>query len=187
MTDCAGSAPTQIPESGTITPPADIKPNAAMVISASYTDKGGNNTKALTGKTTTSLRSNTLYFSGLEKAKGFMPFKYNGQHIMIFPAGEGYFPSDNVDLSDVHAINVTCGWQAAPKGAMDFEARLDSPDGKMLGKGTLSPVTKKGQMFGIAHVGITPVTDGSLHAVYFLYKAKEPISGGVVSLQFASK
>jgi hypothetical protein len=37
------------------------------------------------------------------------------------------------------------------------------------------------------HVGITPVTDGNFHEVYFVYKAKEPISGGVVSLQFASK
>jgi cytochrome c len=176
-----------LPPSGTITPPADTKPNAAMVISASYTDKGGNNTKALTGKTTTSLRSNTLYFSGLEKTKGFVPFKYNDQQIMIFPAGEGYFPSDNVDLSGVHSINLICGWQTPPKGAIDIEARLDSPDGKLLGKGTLPPVTKKGQMFGMLHVGITPVTDGNLHAVYFLYKAKEPISGGVMSLQFASK
>jgi hypothetical protein len=158
-----------------------------MVISASYTDKGGNNTKALTGKTTTSLRSSTLYFSGLEKAKGFVPFKYNDQQIMIFPTGEGYFPSDNVDLSGVHSINLVCGWQTPPKGAIDIEARLDSPDGKVIGKGTLPPVTKKGQMFGVLQVGITPVTDGNFHAVYFVYKAKEPISGGVVSLQFASK
>ena len=106
---------------------------------------------------------------------------------MIFPAGEGYFPSDKVDLSGVHSINLTCGWQAAPKSAVDIEARLDSPDGKLLGKGTLAPGTKKGLTFGMMHVGITPVTDGNFHAVYFLYKAKEPISGGVVSLQFASK
>jgi cytochrome c len=176
-----------LPPSGTITPPADTKPNATMVISASYTDKGGNNTKALTGKTTTSLRSNTLYFSGLEKTKGFVPFKYNDQQIMIFPAGGGYFPSDNVDLSGVHAINLVCGWQTPPKGAIDIEARLDGPDGKVIGKGTLAPGTKKGLTFGMLHVGITPVTDGNFHEVYFVYKAKEPISGGVVSLQFASK
>jgi cytochrome c551/c552 len=176
-----------LPPAGSVTPPADTKANATMVISASYTDKGGNNVKALTGKTTTTLSSNTLYFSGLEKTKGFVPFKYNDQQIMIFPTGEGYFPSASVDLSGVHSINLACGWQAPPKGTVDFEARLDSPDGKVVGKGSVAPITKKGQLFGIAHVSISPVTDGNLHVVYFLYKAKEPISGGVVSLQFASK
>ncbi len=39
-----------LPPSGTITPPAQ-KPGSVMVLSASYTDKGGNNIKALTGHT----------------------------------------------------------------------------------------------------------------------------------------
>ncbi len=70
---------------------------------------------------------------------------------------------------------------------MEFEARLDSPDGKLLGKGSVVPAAIKGLTYSVAHVGITPVTDGNMHTVFFLYKAKEPISGGVVSLQFASK
>jgi hypothetical protein len=51
----------------------------------------------------------------------------------------------------------------------------------------MPPVTKKGQMFGIAHVPIEAVTDGNLHPIYFLYKGKEPVAGGVMSLQFNAK
>jgi hypothetical protein len=160
-----------------------------MVISASYTDKGGNNVKALTGKTTTSLRSNTVYFSGLEKLKGFVPFKYNGMNIMVFPSGEGYFSSDSVDLSGVHSVKLVCGWQAAPTKPVEFEAHLDSPDGKLLGKGSAVSISQKGKALagGTAVISLAAVTDGRLHSVFLLYKAKEAISGGVMSLQFNAK
>jgi len=177
-----------LPQAGTITPPADMKPKAAMVISASYTDKGGNNIKALTGKTSTSLRSNTFGFSGREKAKGFVPFKYNGTHVMLFPNGEGYLSSDSIDLSGVHSIKLSCGWQADPTKPIGFEAHLDSPDGKLLGKGSVVSMPKKGTLGGgVATMVVAPVTDGGLHTVFLLYKAKEAISGGVVSLQFNAK
>ena len=180
--------------SGSIVAPTDVKPGRSMVITASYTDKGGNNIKALTGKTTLSLRSNTLFFTGTEKTKGFTPFKYNGQNIMIFPAGEGWLPSASVDLTGVSSISLACGWQAPPKMPLTFEARLDSPDGQSLGKGTVMPGASAGAgnkgaaTFAIATVPFrTAVTDGKEHVVYFLYKGAEPISGGIVSLTFNSK
>ncbi len=177
-----------LPQSGAITPPANTKPNAAMVISASYTDKGGNNIKALTGKTSTSLRSNTVYFIGLEKSKGFVPFKYNDMNVMIFPTGEGYFSSDSVDLGGVRSIKVACGWQTDPTRPIEFEAHLDSPDGKLLGKGRVVSMSKKGALGGgAATIVVAPTLDGGLHSVFLLYKAKEKISGGVVSLQFNAK
>lgn len=178
-----------LPQTGSIIPPADTKPGDAMVISASYTDKGGNNIKALTGKTTISLRSNTLYFTGLEKKKGFVPFRYNGHNVMIFPTGEGFVSSDSVDLTGVRSISLTCGWQAPPKMPLNFEARLDSPDGKLLGKGSISATLgKKGALqLAIATLPVSATTDGKAHTVYFLYKAQEPISGGIISLTFNSK
>ena len=176
-----------LPQSGSIVPPAAAPPNTAMVISASYTDKGGNNIKALTGKTTVSLRSNSVYFTGLEKLKSFTPYKYNGQFIMVFPAKDGWVASDSVDLTGVRRIGLLCAWQTAPKNSLDFEARLDAPDGKVLGKGTMPPVTKKGQQSGMAKIPIGAVTDGALHSVYILYKAKEPVAGGIQLVQYDSK
>src|SRR6202044_1036790 len=152
-----------LPQKGSVIPPPNEQPNTAMVISASYTDKGGNNIKALTGKTTVSLRSNSVYFTGLEKVKGFVPYKYNGQQVMVCPARDGWVASDSVDLTGVRRINLACGWVTPPKGSLDFEARLDSPDGKLLGKGMIPPVTKKGQQSGMASIPIGAVTDGTLH------------------------
>jgi cytochrome c len=176
-----------LPQSGSIVPPANEPPNAAMLISASYTDKGGNNIKALTGKTSVSLLSNSVYFTGLEKVKGFTPYKYNGRQVMVFPAKAGWVASDSVDLTGVRRIDLACGWQTPPKGSLDFEARLDSPDGKLLGKGAISPVTNKGQQFGIASIPMSAVTDGAMHTVYILYAGKEPVSGGIQFIQFNSK
>ena len=176
-----------LPASGTIVAPANEPPNTAMVISASYTDKGGTNIKALTGKTTVSLRSSSVYFSGLEKVNGFTPYKYNGIFIMVLPAKSGWLATDSVDLTGVRRLNLVCAWQAAPKGSLDFEARLDGPEGKVLGKGSMPPVTKKGQQSGIASIPIEAVNDGAMHSVYLIYSAKEPLTGGVEFIQFNSK
>jgi hypothetical protein len=158
-----------------------------MLLSASYTDKGGNNIKALTGKTTVSLRSNSVYFTGLEKVKGFAPYKYNGHQVMIFPPKDGWVASDPVDLTGVRRIDLACGWQTPPKGSLDFEARLDGPEGKLLGKGLIEPVTKKGQQSAVASIPVMAVTDGAMHTVYVRYAGKEPVSGGIQFIQFNSK
>jgi cytochrome c len=176
-----------LPQTGLIVPPASEPPNTAMVISASYTDKGGNNIKALTGKTAVSLRSSNVSFTGSEKVKMFAPYKYNGQQVMIFPARDGWVALDSVDLTGVRTVSLVCGWQTAPKGSLDFEARLDGPDGKLLGKGTMPPVTNKGQQSGIAAIPIRPVTDGTMHPVYIVYSGKEPVTGGIQFVQFNSK
>ena len=81
------------------------------------------------------------------------------------------------------------GWQDAPKFGFDFEARLDAPDGKLLGKGSM-PVPQKGQQMGTAHVTLESVTDGRLHKLYFIYKSKDPkamIQAGIAMLQFNAK
>jgi cytochrome c len=176
-----------LPAAGSIVAPATAKPSAAMVLSASYTDKGGNNIKALSGSNTIALRSNTVTLSGNEKFKGFTTMKYNGMNIMIFPsAGEGWFAAEPADLTDINSVNVTCGWQVAPKSGLGIEARLDAPDGKLLGSGSM-PVPQKEQKGGVIKVPLQKITDGKLHAVYFIYKVKDAISGGIVSLQFNSK
>ena len=157
-----------------------------MVVSASYTDKGGNNIKALTGSNVVSLRSNNWTFSGNEKVNKFTTFKYNGANILIFPPTEGWFAIDSVDLSGVHSINLTAGWQTAPKTGFSFEVRIDQPGGTLLGKGDMA-APKKGQQFGVLHIPVQAVTDGNFHSIYFIYKAQETYSGGVVSVLFNGK
>ena len=113
-----------------------------MVLSASYTDKGGNNIKALTGRSTAVLNSNTVMFTGTEKTDGFTSFNYNGQNIMILPKTQGWFAVDDIDLTNVSSVNMTAGWQTPPKYGYDFELHADAPNGKLLGTGILTASAK---------------------------------------------
>jgi cytochrome c len=172
--------------SGTITPAGDQKPTSILVLSASYTDKGGNNIKALTGNNAVSLGSNTLFFKGDEKVKGFTIYKAGGRIYLVLPADEGWAALDHIDLTGVRSVSLTTGWQDAPKKSLNFEARLDAPDGKLLGKGSV-PAPMKGQQGGLARIPIEMVTDGKFHTIYFLFKAQEITQAGIVSAQFNSK
>jgi cytochrome c len=177
-----------LPQSGTIIPDAAQKPGSSLVLSASYTDKGGNNIKALTGSNSLALHGGTMNFSGKEKVQNVTSIAYNGNNLMVLPqANTGWFSTDKVDLSGVASVNIMNAWQVAPKFGFDFEARLDAPDGKLLGKGSLT-VPQKGAM-GAAHVPLVAVTDGKFHQLYFIYKPnpKGADVAYVVMLQFNSK
>jgi hypothetical protein len=79
------------------------------------------------------------------------------------------------------------GWQAPPKYGFDFEIRLDAPNGKMLGIGSLTPPANKKQQFGMVPVKLQPVADGQYHTIYVISKPKdsrETVTGGITTLQF---
>jgi cytochrome c551/c552 len=177
-----------LPQSGTITPPTNLKPNSILVLSASYTDKGGSNIKALTGGQQITLRSNSVSFSGGEEVKGFSRVSYGGNNLLLLPATEGWFELDNTDLSGIKSVDVMCGWQDAPDTSLDFEVRLDAPDGKLLGKGSM-PLPQKGQRRGTAHISLEASKDDQLHKLYFAYKpkAQKATVAAIFMVQFNAK
>ncbi|HNP20547.1 MAG TPA: ThuA domain-containing protein [Panacibacter sp.] len=178
-----------LPQTGTITAPAGTKPTSTMVISASYTDKGGNNVKPLTGKTTLALRSSNVTFTGKEQNKGYTPYNMNGSYIMVVPVTEGWFALENIDLSGVASATINVGWQDAPKYGFDFEIKLDAADGKTIGKGSILPPSTKAPM-GSTHFALEGITDGKMHTLYIVSKpkdAKETAQMGVMSILFSAK
>ena len=174
-----------LPPTGKIIPADNQKPGSTLVLSASYTDKGGNNIKALTGTSVASLHSNVFGFSGKEKVKGFTFYKVNGKNLVVMPQNEGWFSMDKIDLTDVKSVSFTTGWQEAPTFGFDMEIRLDAPDGKLLGTGNM-PTPKKDQKGGLLRVSVQAVTDGNVHSIHFIYKPKstEGIKGGISKVQF---
>lgn len=179
-----------LPQSGSITPPANTKPGATLVLSASYTDKGGNNIKALTGRSTAALNSNTVMFKGTEKMNGFTIYNANGANYMVLPKQQAWFALDSIDLTGVASLNIMAGWQDAPKYGFDFEIRLDASNGKLLGNGTLLPPQNKKQQSAIVNIKLQPVTDTKYHTIYFISKAKdakETAQAGIASVQFNAK
>jgi glucose/arabinose dehydrogenase/type 1 glutamine amidotransferase/cytochrome c551/c552 len=161
-------AQKSLPMSGTITPPKDLKPNTAMVISATYTDKGGNNIKALTSSNSLVLPGSFISFTGKEKTKGFRGFKVNNRNVLIIPEGGGWLAMDSIDLTGVGSADIFVGWQNTPSARFEFEARLDAPAGKLLGKGRMAP-PRGDEKTSTAHVPFNAVTDGKYHSVYIIY------------------
>lgn len=178
-----------LPQSGTINPPADAKPGAALVLSSSYTDKGANNIKALTGRNIAVLNSNSVTFKGTEKVKGFTSINYNGVTYMITPKEEGWFSLDSIDLTGVASVNLMTGWQDPPKFGFDFEVKLDAPDGKSIGKGSLT-AQKANTHQATVHIALQPVTDKQYHTLYIISKPKdtgETEGVGIGLVQFTAK
>ncbi len=179
-----------LPSSGTIPVPANVKPNATLVVAASYTNTPGNNLKALTGGKTVTLSSSTVGFSGKEKVQGFTTFTYNGQHMMITPPQKGWFAMDSIDLSGISAINFTGGYQKTFPTDYAIEIRLDKEDGKVIGTGTLTKDNVSKPMGGSstpiqtasAHCTIQPVTDGAFHTLYCVFTPAKTNAGGAVYL-----
>ncbi len=174
-----------LPATGAITP-SNPKPGAYLLLSASYTDKGGNNIKALTGHNSIALRGSTIGFKGNEKLQGFTSMKYNGMSLLLLPQGGGSFALDSIDLTGVKSVNLAAGWQKAFATALTFEARLDAPGGKLLGQGTLAPPAAA-QKTGMIHIPLAGLSDGNFHTVYFVYKPKDPnqaLQVGITTVQF---
>lgn len=178
-----------LPASGSLQPTLGkpVKLNGALVISATYSDKGGPGLKSLASSTAFSLRHPSLSFEDAIDVKEYSAMDYNGMSLLVVPNGQGQFGIPEIDLTDVHGITLTAGWQESPKQAISFEVRLDAPNGKLLGSLTLNtgqaPV-KQGSV-GTATISgpLEPVTDGKIHTVYIVSKPVGTGSFTTVALQ----
>jgi len=176
-----------LPQEGSIIPSAKEAPNASLVLTASYINSPGNNLKPLTGNALISLPGNNYFFSGNEKMKGFSVYSSGGKNFLVVPNEEGWFMIGHTDLTDIHSLNIFINSLAASKNDYPFEIKLDSPDGKVIGKGSAPKLEDKSS---VVHINIDPVTDGNFHDIYFIYKpggAGEKVQSGVASVQFNGK
>jgi len=66
--------------------------------------------------------------------------------------------------------------------------RLDSETGALAGKGSM-PVPAKDAKGGAVHLVLSPVTDGKMHKLFFVYKpaSKAAMTAGVTSVVFSAK
>jgi len=179
-----------LPAKGNVIAGKDKKPRTSLVLAASYTDKGGNNLKALTGTASFSLPSNITMFSKKPDTKGFTATLNNGRYFMELPKqGAGWFAIDSIDLTDVGDVTASLGWQQEISPAFELELHLDSPDGKLLGKGNVA-IPKKEEKMGSIKIPIQAITDLKFHKLYFVYKPQAnnvTTAAGISSLRFNPK
>lgn len=164
-------AATLLPMQGKIVPPVGENKNATMIVKASYTDKGGENIKPLSGQTAFYLPDNDLEVTGSEEKKGFTGFSNRGANLLVVPKERGYFALNDIDLTGVKSINLQANYRNEPAYNITLEIRLDAEDGPLLGSGSFQK--SKEERRGTIPVPIKAVTDGKKHKLYFVSIPKE--------------
>jgi hypothetical protein len=105
------------------------------------------------------------------------------------PQQEGWFALDSIDLTGVGYVTAFTGWQNITPADFELEARLDAPDGKLLGKGKMT-IPKKDEKKGAVKIPLEAITDSKLHKLYFIYKPQpgKAVTGtGISNLRFDPK
>jgi cytochrome c len=171
-----------LPSKGLITA-APSAPGNVLVITASYTDNGAEGTIPLTGSTSVAIPSNTLNFApGMEK-NGLQEIAFNGMDLYITNAAKGWLKLPQLNLSNVKAVIIGAGWQAAPSATYTFELHTNGAEGALVGSGTLQAAP--GQQGGGAMIPISgPISPND--EVYLTYSVSggEPETIGLLNATF---
>ncbi|MBT8183347.1 MAG: c-type cytochrome, partial [Eudoraea sp.] len=179
-----GTKKKSLPPSGKIVPRPTQGANV-MVLTASYTDRGIGEAKPLTGMKAVSLMGSTVPFSPSTKNEGMNPVAFNGMDLLLVPPRECWFVLPGIDLNGVRSVGITAGWQAPPTIGLDFEMRLNAPDGKLIGKGSM-PKPVAGQPGGLISIKMNTAVNEKTDEIYFVYKHKEGVDRGTDIIALSS-
>jgi cytochrome c len=185
----AGNPQARIPSRGSVVPTMGkpFNQDASFLISASYTDNGGNNIQPQTGFGSYLLKSPAMDFSGINNLKGYTKVEFDDRYVGVVPNEEAYFSIDSIDLSGIKSLEFLYGAQTAPSRGYSLEIRLDKQDGQLLGKGTITSITDvKKSPSGKTAIKITPITDGKFHNVYVITKPNNTGTeqAGIITIRF---
>jgi len=162
-----------------------------FVLNASFTDRGGKESKPLSGNGSVVLKSPKLGMDQAKNLNGFSIMKYGGQTLMMFPSTQASFSLNDIDLIQIIKLQIAAAGQEEGKDGYSIEVRLDSPTGKVLGSSIfkLTATGPKPPYFGGCEIKLTPVTDKKKHTLYFVTK---PIKEGepaaaLVNIEFKTE
>ncbi|MEM6800587.1 MAG: ThuA domain-containing protein [Bacteroidota bacterium] len=146
--------------------------NKVLVLTASYTDQGGELSTPLTGLKKMVIENSSQKFSQETLKEGFNHIKFGDADLLIAPQNGGWFALENIDLRGIKSAIISAGWQSPPNAGMEFELRLDSPDGPLVGKGKMPKPSSRAQG-GKARIVFNKTYNKKAEKLYFVYKPKE--------------
>ncbi|WP_315815734.1 hypothetical protein [Paraflavitalea speifideaquila] len=102
-----------LPATGTLQPTLNKpeKDNGILYLSASYTDKGGNNIKPMTNNEVVALRNSKIYVEGLKKKEKYTSEDKQGMRYLLAPKTTGWFVIDSVDLTGITNVTLNLVWE----------------------------------------------------------------------------
>jgi len=180
-----------LPAAGSLDPTLHkpVNDDGVLVISATYTDKGGNNIKPLSGSGNIVLKNSMMYLDHLTKMDGFAKVVIGNNGYLGIPAGHSWFSIPDIDLTGIKQLALTAQWEKGPVAACTLEVHLDAPDGKKVGTIDFNGVAGTTDIKGpgdkdqtVSHqafrqvltIPLDAVKDGSRHTLYITSKTKEP-------------
>jgi len=152
-------------------------PTGSLVISATYTDKGGTNIKPLTGSSSLVLNPSTVDLAQAGTFAGYAKMVFDGKTLLTIPNTTGSFALQGIDITGIGSVTFMTASQEPIKSPVDFEIRLDSPTGEVVGRGTHAPSAgmKLPNMPILMHqvnVALSAAGDGKKHTLYIVSDAK---------------
>ena len=151
-----------------------------MVLTASYVDQGAPGAGVLKGVKRVALASNTISMAVAKDVNEFNPVEFGGMNLLIMPKGGGHFSLEEIDMSGVDKMTVGVGWQSPPDVNIEIEARLGSPEGELIGKGSLTPPAKDSDR-GAIPIKLSKDVSGKDNKIYFVYNPKSEDKMGMLT------
>lgn len=167
-----------LPTNGTITAEASA-PGNMLVLTASYTDGGAEGTIPLTGSKAVAIPSSTILLTEDLKTSNMQAMKFGGMDLMLLNSASGWLELKDTSLKGVNALVLNAGWQSPPNLSFTFQIRENTPDGPVVGEGTM-PAQTGGQGTQVS-VPITGTISGN-GPYYVTYKAEEGKEVSMVAL-----
>jgi len=172
------AAKPSLPASGSVNPTQGKAPSPAgvMVMTASFTDAGGEGIKPLSGSTSVLLRNNSVDLGQASDLEGFSAMAFGGQNLLMVPKEPGYFGLGKVDLTGIGSVLLPTASMAPVSEEVIFEIRLDSPDGIKVGESTFKqgPVdpSQAPPITGAVMIPVNAPADGEIHDLFVTSRTK---------------
>jgi hypothetical protein len=102
---------------------------------------------------------------------------YDGKTLLTVPNTKGHFSLPALDVTGIGSVTLMTASQEPITVPVDFEIRLDSPTGEVIGKGTFAPsqgmkLPNMPILMHQANLNLTSAGDGKKHTLYFVSDAK---------------
>lgn len=133
-----GSKKASLPLAGQVKSTAEqTSKNQMLVLTASYTDVGGNGVGPLSGSNVVYLRSNTFDLGHVPGTTGFTTKDSAGGRYLVFPASEGTIQGKNLDLTGIKSLEFT-GFGSGEPAHYQIEVHTGSATGTLIGQGEMA-------------------------------------------------
>lgn len=149
-------------------PPVANKQNTSFALTASYTDLGGAGVKPLTGAERILLRNSSIDVNDVKAVTGFNVKDSSGSKYLVFPGNEGSLKVEQVDLTGIKSIVLTCFSYGQPAN-YNIEIRTDAAGGNLIGQGNISFGANKQSVS--AAIPVEAKGNGRFYDVFVVLKA----------------